>query len=324
MADSLLSSVPTPSLPAALLPADPPHNPNVSLPPTQELLISAQNLLNEHAALLNRVRERQAANRRALSASSASKLQNGEPKRGRRRHKPNGSQDGDNSENELRYEQNRAAIEELLAMPVISLPASPTSDEHDRDSPPLSPIVPPNVVSDPNRDLSTLAPAKRARLARYANYVPEEETIRNDYSQRYVDSGEWPQNWVLGAEPERRFEEYPKQHKLLHLKKKAVNDSSLPPSYLPFSDLTKLLSPPLHPTASPTAHPQLPLKFDVLLLDPPLSFSKLSSKSTTISGYRPPPSSPCSDFFNRTHCITYCFSKIQYHFIQPFLFLSQC
>jgi hypothetical protein len=42
---------------------------------------------------------------------------------------------------------------------------------------------------------------------RYANYVPEEETVRNDYAQRYVDGGEWPQNWVLGAQPERRFEE---------------------------------------------------------------------------------------------------------------------
>jgi mRNA (2'-O-methyladenosine-N6-)-methyltransferase len=52
-----------------------------------------------------------------------------------------------------------------------------------------------------------LPPAKRARLAKYRNYVPEEETIRNDYSQHYVDSGEWPQNWVLGAEPENRFEE---------------------------------------------------------------------------------------------------------------------
>lgn len=52
-----------------------------------------------------------------------------------------------------------------------------------------------------------LPPAKRARVQRYKNYVPEEETIRNDYSQRYVDGGEWPQNWVQGAEPERRFEE---------------------------------------------------------------------------------------------------------------------
>jgi mRNA m6A methyltransferase non-catalytic subunit len=48
---------------------------------------------------------------------------------------------------------------------------------------------------------------KLEKVKRYRNYVPEEETIRNDYSQQYVDSGEWPQNWVLGAELERRFEE---------------------------------------------------------------------------------------------------------------------
>ncbi len=52
-----------------------------------------------------------------------------------------------------------------------------------------------------------LSAEKRERAIRYQNYSPEEETIRNDYSQRYVDGGEWPQNWVLGAEPEHRFEE---------------------------------------------------------------------------------------------------------------------
>lgn len=48
---------------------------------------------------------------------------------------------------------------------------------------------------------------KMAKVRRYRNYVPEEETIRNDYSQQCVDGGQWPQNWVLGAELERRFEE---------------------------------------------------------------------------------------------------------------------
>lgn len=52
-----------------------------------------------------------------------------------------------------------------------------------------------------------LPPIKRLRAARYKNYSPEEETIRNDYSQQYVDGGDWPQNFVQGAEPGRRFEE---------------------------------------------------------------------------------------------------------------------
>ena len=87
--------------------------------------------------------------------------------------------------------------QKLLSLSLIpSSPPSPTFD----DSPPPSPGIQPVLRQD-------LPPAKRARVSRYNNYVPEEETIRNDYSQRYVDGGEWPQNWVLGAEPERRFEE---------------------------------------------------------------------------------------------------------------------
>ncbi|KAG6907716.1 hypothetical protein DXG01_007629 [Tephrocybe rancida] len=136
---------------------------------------------------------------------------------------------------------------ELLSLPLIpSLPPSPTSDNSSPSSPGTA-----------SRDLHRLdlPPAKRARLARYANYVPEEETIRNDYSQRYVDAGEWPQNWVLGAEPEHRFEEYPKQQRLLNLKKASVASTSLPPYYLPHSEL----------------HSLQPSKFDVIVLDPPFS-----------------------------------------------------
>ena len=85
---------------------------------------------------------------------------------------------------------------ELLRLPLIPSPAA---------SPSPSPPSSPKEGLKPLR--ADLPPAKRARVARYVNYVPEEETIRNDYSQQYVDGGEWPQNWVLGAEPENRFEE---------------------------------------------------------------------------------------------------------------------
>ncbi|KAJ7145832.1 MT-A70-domain-containing protein [Mycena epipterygia] len=137
---------------------------------------------------------------------------------------------------------------EILELPLI--PSPPLSPEE--DSPPASP-----VNSRLPQFRADLPPAKRARVARYKNYVPEEETIRNDYSQRYVDGGEWPQNWVLGADPEHRFEEYPKQQRLLKLKQASVNNLSVPPSYLPFSELQSL-----HPS-----------KFDVILLDPPFSTS---------------------------------------------------
>lgn len=50
--------------------------------------------------------------------------------------------------------------------------------------------------------------AKLAHVTHYENYVPKGETICNNYSQRCVKSGEWPQNWVLRAKPERCFKEY--------------------------------------------------------------------------------------------------------------------
>lgn len=87
---------------------------------------------------------------------------------------------------------------ELLRLPLIS---SPSRSPSPTDSAPPSPVSKPRILRP---DLSAV---KQARATRYRNYVPEEETIRNDYSQRYVDGGEWPQNWVLGAEPEHRFEE---------------------------------------------------------------------------------------------------------------------
>ncbi|KZS99408.1 uncharacterized protein LAESUDRAFT_765567, partial [Laetiporus sulphureus 93-53] len=136
----------------------------------------------------------------------------------------------------------------LLTLPLIpSPPLSPSP------SPPSSPVLAPR----PRPVRQDLPPVKRARVARYHNYVPEEETIRNDYPQRYVDSGERPQNWALGADPEHRFEEYPKQQRLLSLKKASVARYALPPTYLPFSHLA-------------TLHPS---KFDVILIDPAVSSS---------------------------------------------------
>ncbi|KAM5530336.1 hypothetical protein V8D89_016007 [Ganoderma adspersum] len=136
---------------------------------------------------------------------------------------------------------------------LLKLPLIPTPPRSPSPSPPSSPVLLP--LPKPHRP--DLPPAKRARFARYNNYVPEEETIRNDYSQRYVDGGEWPQNWVLGADPEHRFEEYPKQQRLLSLKKAAVAGHSLPPTFLPYAELSSLQG----------------SKFDVILIDPPFSSS---------------------------------------------------
>ena len=96
--------------------------------------------------------------------------------------------------------------EELLKLPLIQTsPTTPSPEPPEEEGD----LLPNPVFQQQQQNVvrQDLAPAKRARSARYVNYVPEEETIRNDYSQRYVDSGEWPQNWVLGADLEHRFEE---------------------------------------------------------------------------------------------------------------------
>ena len=105
-------------------------------------------------------------------------------------------------------EKQKAHRRQLRALPsppqaVLNVPLIPSPEP----SPPVSRSPSPTLPLKPKPYRPELPPAKRARAARYDNYVPEEETIRNDYSQRYVDGGEWPQNWVLGADPEHRFEE---------------------------------------------------------------------------------------------------------------------
>lgn len=95
--------------------------------------------------------------------------------------------------------------ESLLQLPLIRTPSpSPPSSPHTEYS--YSHITAPAASRNPKLR-TDLLPEKRVRLARYAHYIPEEETFRNDYCQRYVDSGDWPQNWVVGADLEKRFEE---------------------------------------------------------------------------------------------------------------------
>ena len=151
---------------------------------TAEVLSSSNDLLASHAALLERVRSRQRENRRALREYT-SKLD--------------------------ASAESTEPLNALLNLPLIQTPprspsSSPSPPPSPNDSPPrygASYVVRPN----PRVVRPDVPPSKKARCARYQNYIPEEETIRNDYSQRYVDGGEWPQNWVVGAEMERRFEE---------------------------------------------------------------------------------------------------------------------
>ncbi|KAJ8463522.1 hypothetical protein ONZ45_g17552 [Pleurotus djamor] len=184
---------------------------------TTEIISAANDTLAAHAALVSRIRAEQLEFRRELNTLPS-------------------------------------PPQEILRLPLIpSPPASPTSE---RFSPPPT-LSPKEQHLQKQLQRTDLPPAKRARVARYRNYVPEEETIRNDYSQRYVDGGEWPQNWVLGTDPERRFEEYPKQRRLLELKKASVAQHAVPSSFIRFSELHSLET----------------CKFDVILIDPPFSSS---------------------------------------------------
>lgn len=181
--------------------------PAAAIPRVQDTLASANDLLASHSALISRLRADQHNRLRDLrsipwdqisstaAGSSTSKAEND----GVTSRSPSNSPTL--SLNVLR-EPHDLFNYPLIPSPSLSPTQSPSS------SPPSSPRqgisqLPPK----PKAYRSDLPPAKRARVARYTNYVPEEETIRNDYSQRYVDGGEWPQNWVLGADPDKRFEE---------------------------------------------------------------------------------------------------------------------
>jgi hypothetical protein len=135
--------------------------------------------------------------------------------------------------------------DQLLSLPPIPQ-RSPSPESPTPSSPKLNPHLAKQLDQLKRNDLSA---AKLVRVAKYQNYSPEEETIRNDYSQQYVDCGEWPQNWVLGAELEWRFEEYvfsqpsmalclwvseryPKQQKLFALKRAAVDTHAHRPAFL--------------------------------------------------------------------------------------------
>ncbi|KAG9004047.1 hypothetical protein FRB90_011080, partial [Tulasnella sp. 427] len=122
----------------------------------------------------------------------------------------------------------------LLPSPPLFPPTSPPTQKRSVYQQPQHPARP--------IPLPELPKAKQAKMARYPNYVPEEETIRNDYSQRYFDSGEWPQNWVQGAEPERRFEKYLRQQRLLALKKASVAAAPNASMHIPLSSLSSLMT----------------------------------------------------------------------------------
>ncbi|KAI7947388.1 hypothetical protein MJO28_009296 [Puccinia striiformis f. sp. tritici] len=123
---------------------------------------------------------------------------------------------------------------------------------------------------------------RHKRLAYGKNYIPEEETIRNDYSLNYVLTGSRPSNHIQNTALETRFAEYPKLKKLSQLKRSLVASHAHPPTYIQ-ADLR---------TDRPNSFNLLdlsPARFDVILIDPPLeeyveTYPDLPIKDPSISG----------------------------------------
>lgn len=123
---------------------------------------------------------------------------------------------------------------------------------------------------------------KLKRLAYGPNYIPEEETIRNDYSLHYVLTGSRPQNQIQNPGLATRFAEHPKLKRLLELKQSVVTNHAHRPFYLQ-AELR-----PSHPNYFNLLdlHPS---RFDVIVLDPPLQEYSESYPEISLN----PPNSTC-------------------------------
>jgi hypothetical protein len=96
--------------------------------------------------------------------------------------------------------------------------------------------------------------------------IPEEETIRNDYSLNYVLTGSRPQNHIQNTALNTRFVEYPKLKKLLQLKTSLVSSHAHPPTYIQADLRTDRGG----EDSSFNLLDLTPARFDVILIDPPL------------------------------------------------------
>lgn len=82
----------------------------------------------------------------------------------------------------------------------------------------------------------------------------------NDYCQHFVDTGQRPQNFIRDVGLADRFEEYPKLRELIRLKDELIKETASPPMYLQTDLKTFDLK-------------TLGVKFDVILIEPPLEVS---------------------------------------------------
>ncbi|GAA5826804.1 hypothetical protein JCM11251_002899 [Rhodosporidiobolus azoricus] len=137
------------------------------------------------------------------------------------------------------------------------------------------------------KEVGVLSEAQKNKRAHWGDsYVPAEETIRNDYSSEYVQTGARPQNHLRNTAVETRFAEYPKLALLLTHKHSLTSSPqfSIPPTYFNLSSLppipsrSPLPSPPPSEMQRALSH-LAPSRFDSILLTPPphISFEELAA-----------------------------------------------
>ncbi|CDS02008.1 related to KAR4-transcription factor required for gene regulation in response to pheromones [Sporisorium scitamineum] len=141
-----------------------------------------------------------------------------------------------------------------------------------------------------SHDIKGKSKASSTNSALGPNYSSEEHTLRNDYSQHFVDTGagQLPGNAVRNPSSSSRFQEYPKLQRLVQLKDALVTRVAHPPTYLQ-ADLRPSLGPFRNATRSSDQFhlgSLIPIKYDVVLIDPPLEayeWEASSSASTSPS-----------------------------------------
>ncbi|CAG8569675.1 27899_t:CDS:2 [Dentiscutata erythropus] len=133
----------------------------------------------------------------------------------------------------------------------------------------LMPKVSLPVTLQVNTSVNKVESQQQQQGEQQASGQEGEKTIRNDYCQYFVDSGRRPQNFIRDTELSQRFDEYPKLKELTKMKDTLVANMATPATYLKADLRTFDLK-------------SLGVKFDVILIDPPLE-----EKSPLIAGTNP-------------------------------------
>lgn len=86
----------------------------------------------------------------------------------------------------------------------------------------------------------------------------------NDYCQNFIDTGQYPSNYIRDVSMEKRFAEYPKLNELIEKKDLVAADSHCPPTYLHADLRTFVLT-------------DLECQFDSIIIDAPLEEYKTTA-----------------------------------------------